>query len=44
MYERAQTLVNLSSIELCKDGKAEEREKHFQEREQTLDEPLTCCQ
>lgn len=33
----------MSSIERYKDEQAREWEDQFQEREQTLDEPLTCC-
>lgn len=34
---------DMSSVELCKDEQAREWEDQLQEREQTLDEPLTCC-
>lgn len=37
------TLSTMSSIEPYKDEQAREWEDQFQEREQTLDEPLTCC-
>lgn len=37
------THSTMSSIEPYKDEQAQEWEDQFQEREQALDEPLTCC-